>query len=166
MNGRGFQEEAVLVAVKQFETVERPADDGDSAAHRARRDRSISNRAVEMQNSPTEEPAVRVKELRASCASSTTSWISYAFEDQGSPFLSSTGAGRWYAMAGGLFVFMILVGVRIFGITTIRWSSLPEAMQCRPRRPGELSLGLWLLVVGVNVERWKEQSGAAAFILA
>ena len=27
--------------------------------------------------------------------------------------------------------------------------------------PGELSLVLWLLVVGVNVERWKEQASAA-----
>src|SRR5947209_6692945 len=28
--------------------------------------------------------------------------------------------------------------------------------------PGEISLLLWLLVVGVNVERWKEQANAAA----
>ena len=27
--------------------------------------------------------------------------------------------------------------------------------------PGELSLTLWLLVLGVNVQRWKEQAGAA-----
>ena len=27
--------------------------------------------------------------------------------------------------------------------------------------PGELSLTLWLLVIGVNVQRWKDQAGAA-----
>jgi hypothetical protein len=27
---------------------------------------------------------------------------------------------------------------------------------------GELSLCLWLIVKGVNAERWKEQAGAAA----
>jgi hypothetical protein len=27
--------------------------------------------------------------------------------------------------------------------------------------PGELSLTLWLLAIGVNVQRWKDQAGAA-----
>jgi hypothetical protein len=30
-----------------------------------------------------------------------------------------------------------------------------------PAALGELSLTLWLLVVGVNVQRWKEQASAA-----
>jgi hypothetical protein len=27
--------------------------------------------------------------------------------------------------------------------------------------PGELSLTLWLLAIGVNAQRWKDQAGAA-----
>jgi len=33
-----------------------------------------------------------------------------------------------------------------------------------PAALGETSLMLWLLVVGVNVQRWKEQAGAAVLL--
>ena len=58
----------------------------------------------------------------------------------------------------------VLMAFAGLGYLTLLWP--PHANYVSPfnlalAAPGELSLVLWLLVVGVNVERWKEQASAA-----
>jgi len=58
----------------------------------------------------------------------------------------------------------VLMGIAGLGYLTFLWP--PFAHYVDPfnlalAAPGEVSLVLWLLVVGVNVERWKEQASAS-----
>jgi len=58
----------------------------------------------------------------------------------------------------------ILMAFAGFGYLILLWPPLANYLSpfnLALAAPGELSLVLWLLVVGVNVERWKEQASAA-----
>ena len=58
----------------------------------------------------------------------------------------------------------VLMAFAGLGYLTLLWPPLANYVSpfnLALAAPGELSLVLWLLVVGVNVQRWKEQASAA-----
>jgi hypothetical protein len=83
----------------------------------------------------------------------------------------------WYCLLIGYLIFrstflprILAVFMAIAGLSYQLFLSPPLANYLFPYivKPagalGELSLILWLLVVGVNVQRWKEQASAAGFV--